>query len=172
MSTLCIDELNRLGDTEVQSIFLRCCNSHYWAKAMSKLRPFASIDTVIEQASVVWEAAQESDILEAFSGHAKIGDLSVKRGEGASAATKKEQGQVAMAGKTTLDELSHLNRLYFEKFGFIYIVFATGKSAREMLELLQSRIENTREQELINGAIEQSKITNLRLKQLLQKQTA
>lgn len=166
MSAWSLEQLNRLNEAEAISVFLSCCNSQRWAESMSQLRPFATLDALLKQAMIAWEASPEEDILEAFSGHAKIGDFSANGSEAASQATQKEQGQVVNANSDTLNDLSRLNQLYLEKFGFIYIVFATGKSATEMLELLQARITNTRNQELSNGAMEQGKITTLRLKQL------
>jgi OHCU decarboxylase len=77
-----------------------------------------------------------------------------------------EQAGVAAASEATLAELARLNQEFYEKFGFIFIVFATSKSANEMLALLKARIDNTREEELRNAAAEQLKITRLRLRNL------
>ena len=79
-----------------------------------------------------------------------------------------EQSAVSQASEETLQALAQGNLDYEKKFGFIFIVCATGKSALEMLELLQARLPNTREQELLNAAREQHAITVLRLQKLLQ----
>jgi len=79
-----------------------------------------------------------------------------------------EQSSVSQASEETLQALARDNVAYLQKFGFIFIVFATGKSAAEMLALLQARLPNSRKQELRNAAQEQHKITALRLHKLLQ----
>ncbi|MBX2848354.1 MAG: 2-oxo-4-hydroxy-4-carboxy-5-ureidoimidazoline decarboxylase [Acidiferrobacterales bacterium] len=170
MKSLTLMELNNLSSKQAKDVFLQCCHSEWWAEIMTGSRPFKSIETVLEYAEMKWQDAKEKDILDAFSGHAQIGDLSGKSGAGPSELTTKEQGQVANAQASILSRLDQLNQSYYEKFGFIYIVFATGKSASEMLEILLSRIDNDRQQELQNGSIEQSKITNLRLKQLFEEE--
>ena len=99
---------------------------------------------------------------EAFQGHPQIGDLAALLNKYASTAST-EQGQVVEADEAVLIALGERNREYLDKFGFIFIVCATGKSAAEMLGLLEARIGNDRETELANGAIEQGKIMRLRL---------
>ena len=105
-------------------------------------------------AHTCWSDAAESERLEAFSGHPQIGDLSALKNRFAATASA-EQGQVAAATEETLLALKSANDAYLEKFGFIFIVCATGKSAEEMLELVNERLPNSRQEELDNGAIEQ-----------------
>ena len=119
------------------------------------------------QATKLFAEATESDILEAFQGHAKIGDIELLKSKYAGKA-QAEQGQILQASEQTITELWQLNQDYEQKNGFIFIVCASGKSAEEMLSILKSRIDNSREQELKNGALEQNKITQLRLTQLIQ----
>jgi len=163
-----LNELNCLPDSQAESKFLECCHSQWWAKKMIEARPFESKENLINTAEHVWSKALEVDILEAFSGHAQIGDLSKKNDGKAHELTQKEQGQVTQTSSLILEQLKKLNDSYFEKFGFIYIVFATGKPAEKMLEILQARISNTREQELSNGSAEQNKITKLRIDNLVE----
>jgi OHCU decarboxylase len=110
----------------------------------------------------------EADWLEAFAAHPLIGDVDSLRAKYAATKTLAagEQSGVASAGEATLAALAEVNRAYRDKFGFIFIVFATGKSAAEMLAILKSRIDNSREQEIRNAAVEQMKITRLRLQKL------
>jgi 2-oxo-4-hydroxy-4-carboxy-5-ureidoimidazoline decarboxylase len=111
----------------------------------------------------------EADILEAFSGHPRIGDVKdLEKKYGSS--PMEEQASVRIAKTRTLELLKVKNDEYLEKFGFIFIVFATGKTAEEMLGLLESRLGNSRETELENGAREQSLIFTKRLRQLLEVQ--
>lgn len=114
-----------------------------------------------------WRRATEEEILEAFSGHPQIGDMNALRDKYASTASA-EQGQVIDAAEVVLLALRQQNQVYLEKFGFIFIICATGKSASEMLALLEERVNNRPDEELANGAIEQGKIMNLRLSILLE----
>ena len=117
-------------------------------------------------AGQVWSALERDDFLEAFSHHPLIGeDLAALRAKFPTTATlsASEQAGVTDADVRTLVDLRALNRIYRERFGFIFIVCASGKTAREMLELLNLRLENPAERELVVAAAEQAKITVLRL---------
>jgi allantoicase len=138
------------------SKFLQCCHSERWAREMTQARPFPSWSGVEEAASIIWKRSTREDILEAFAAHPKIGD---HKGAG-------EQSQVRTAPEATLGELSRLNREYESRFGYIYIVCATGKSAEEMLALLRQRLTNDPAEEIAIAAEEQRLITQLRLRRL------
>lgn len=124
-------------------------------------RPFATKAALLEAADEEWWKLEYHDWLEAFSHHPRIGDRN------ASGAASREQSGVRTARDVQLLELEQLNRLYEEKFGFVFLIFATGKSADEMLDALRVRLQNRREAELRNAAGEQAKITRLRLEKLL-----
>jgi len=135
---------------------------------MIEARPFSDNEDVHAKAETVWEGLNREDWLEAFEHHPKIGErkptsekISSTKGWAA-----EEQAGTAQAATKTLDELHHLNLEYFNKFGFIFIVCATGKSADEMLQLLRERFSNTAEEEIEIAAGEQLKITKLRLEKL------
>jgi 2-oxo-4-hydroxy-4-carboxy-5-ureidoimidazoline decarboxylase len=164
-----IARLNALPEDEVLQLLISCCGSSAWAKEMLMKRPFASTDTLMEAAEACWSTRSEADFLEAFSHHPKIGDISSLRDKFASTAhfASGEQGSVASASEEILQGLARGNADYEQKFGFIFIVCATGKSASEMLELLENRLPNSREEELRIAAGEQSKITRIRLEKLL-----
>ena len=164
-----LDEFNCLSSSQAETVLLECCHSQWWAELMVEQRPYESKQSLLNTAEEIWLKAQEKDILEAFLGHAKIGDLSKNDKEKVSELTLKEQGQVVQTTNAVLDELKQLNELYSEKFGFIYIVCATGKPAEEMLNILQGRIKNTRAQELTNGAAEQNQITKIRINNLVER---
>lgn len=146
----------------------KCCASTRWCELMLKKRPFSSHAHLLSCAETVWKSLKESDWLEAFLGHPKIGDLQSlrKKYHGTTEWTKKEQSAVADASDALLTELSILNEAYASKFGFIFIVCATGKTAQEMLDILRVRIKNERAIELQNAAEEQRKIMILRLEKL------
>lgn len=136
---------------------------------MVAVRPFADLPGLLAAADEAWQKMDEPNLLEAFSAHPQIGNMESLRAK--YAATKSlaagEQSSVAAAGEAVLQVLADGNRAYLEKFGFIFIVCATGKSAREMLDLLLARLPNDRRQELANAAEEQRKITAIRLRKLV-----
>jgi allantoicase len=138
------------------SKFLECCGSSRWAAAMASARPFTSWDQIEETAAQLWKRSTREDLLEAFSAHRRIGD---HRGA-------EEQAGVRTAADATLGELASLNDEYFARFGYIYIVCATGKTADEMLDLLRQRLTNDPEKELAVAAEEQRWITLLRLRKI------
>ena len=137
---------------------------------MVESRPFLSVDGLTAKADETWWELENDDWLEAFRSHPKIGE---KKAEAtistqSQAWSAQEQSGVANAAALTIEELEQLNREYLDKFGFIFIVCATGKSSDEMLAILKSRLGNDHEQELRIAAGEQAKITELRLKKLIE----
>ena len=159
---------DRLNAADARELLANCCASEAWVEGMLARRPFANDEAVIAAAYDVGETLTDEDWLEAFAGHQVIGDIESLRNK--YAATKViaagEQAGLAGAHDAVLGELAELNREYLKRFGFIFIVFATGKSAEQMLAILRTRIGNCREEELQTAAEEQMKITQLRLKKL------
>lgn len=143
----------------------RACGSSRWIDRMMSLRPFGSHDALLKAAREEWFALSESDWLEAFSHHPRIGDRAAleARFPQTHDLSSKEQSGIGIAGADVLQALAQANTDYFDRFGFIFIVCATGKSAAEMLALLLSRLPNDRATELRIAAEEQAKITELRL---------
>ena len=164
-----LDELNALNVADATAAFGTCCTSTAWMQGMANSRPFTSVEHAHKAALDVWAKCDEADFLQAFEGHPKIGDVSSLRKKYANTKglASNEQSGVNVATEETLQALSDGNNEYDEKYGFIFIVYATGKSAGEMLELLQGRLVNDRAQELQNAGVEQSKITALRINKLL-----
>lgn len=165
-----IKRVNQLNLKEAKEEFLKCCHSEKWAKELAARRPFDSVEEFLAAAEEIWFSnTTEADRLEAFKAHPKIGDVDSLRRKYLATKTISalEQKGVDGADQKTLEELASLNHKYEKKFGFIFIVFATGKTAEQMLELLKNRIDNTREEELKNASVEQNKITRQRLEKLL-----
>lgn len=162
--------LNNLSDQEATEQLTRCCGSGGWVKRMMALRPFRSADHLFSTAEEVWLSMSEPDWREAFTHHPKIGDIDSLKAKFATTAnwSANEQSGVDVASDDVLQQLKNLNEDYEHKFGFIFIVCATGKTAPEMLELLKERIGNKPVLELHNAVKEQSKITKLRLEKLCQ----
>lgn len=152
--------LNALLDEPARRFFASACSSTTWIDAMTAVRPFPSVDGVLETARVQFAGLSESDWMEAFGGHPRIGD----RGD---PTENREQAATATASRSILNELVDVNRAYEEKFGFTYIVYATGKSAAEMLDHARRRLENDRATEIANASAEQRKITETRLRRML-----
>lgn len=163
--------LNNLTEHEAKEALRRCCGASNWVTKLVQQRPFEHSEDLKKKAAAVWETMAEKDWLEAFSHHPKIGaDLAALKAKFATTTNwaEGEQSGVKEACEETLVCLRDKNAEYESKFGFIFIVCATGKSADEMLALLLERIENDREKELTIAAGEQAKITQLRLERLCQ----
>jgi 2-oxo-4-hydroxy-4-carboxy-5-ureidoimidazoline decarboxylase len=164
-----IDELDDLTTERAGEELLRCCGSTRWVDGMLSRRPFLSKAMAFAASDAAWAATAEKDWLEAFSHHPRIGGKDALRAKFAATQTwaQGEQAGAAAADEKTLDALAKGNADYEAKFGFIFIVCATGKSAAEMLALLNARLPNDRQKELLNAAAEQAKITKIRLEKLL-----
>ena len=118
-----LDELNSLAAAAAIGEFLRCCGSGRWATAMTAARPFQTFDDVLSTADAIWTALDQPDWLEAFEAHPKIGET------GTAGWSTREQAGVAAATTDVRDRLAAANRKYEARFGYIFIVCATGKSA-------------------------------------------
>ena len=132
------------------------------------MRPFESEAALLDAADRLWWDLASSDWLEAFASHPKIGDREPPRPENAATAewSAREQSGTERAPATVLADLAEMNRHYEARFGFIYIVCATGRSAEELLAILKARLTNTPEDEIQCAAAEQAKITRLRLEKI------
>jgi 2-oxo-4-hydroxy-4-carboxy-5-ureidoimidazoline decarboxylase len=159
---------NKLSSEDAGAALLRCCGSHRWVEQMVERRPFVSAAELFAAADEVWAGFDRVDWLEAFAAHPRIGDLDALRKKFAATAdwASQEQSGVAGASDDTLRQLADGNRRYEERFGYIFIVCATGKSAAEILDILNARLRSAPEQELAIAAAEQAKITRLRLEKL------
>jgi 5-hydroxyisourate hydrolase/2-oxo-4-hydroxy-4-carboxy-5-ureidoimidazoline decarboxylase len=159
-------ELNGLGDDAAVHELLRCCGSTRWAREMAGARPFATMDALTAAADTIAAGLDRADWLEAFAAHPQIGSGGSSRSTGDWSAA--EQAGAASASSDVLARLSEANREYEARFGYIFIVSATGKSAEEMLQLLEGRLDNDPLIEIRIAADEQRKITRLRIARLLE----
>jgi 2-oxo-4-hydroxy-4-carboxy-5-ureidoimidazoline decarboxylase len=163
------ERLNQLDEVAARQTLERCCGSSRWVTGMLAARPFASQSALLECAERVWSRCQPSDFLEAFSHHPEIGaDLNELRRRFAPTAglSESEQAGVAGASEATLLALRQQNRAYRERFGYSFVVCATGKTAEEMLAILERRLGQAPDTELALAAVEQAKITRLRLEKV------
>jgi OHCU decarboxylase len=164
-----LDRLNSLSSRDADAEFLKCCGSTRWAAAMTATRPFANVDELLTKADTIWWSLSAKDWLEAFCAHPKIGEKKAAgaQSEKARKWSAEEQSGIRNAAADTMAALATGNRDYEKRFGFIFIVCATGKSSEEMLAILRARLQNDAETEIAAAAEEQRKITRIRLEKLL-----
>ncbi len=164
------NEFNELKHGEAKVELLKCCGSEKWVDKMILNFPFQNSDTLFQKANDIWyDECSEKDWLEAFKYHPKIGDLSSLKKKYANSKewASDEQSEVQNATQETIENLAKANQAYEDKFGNIFIVCATGKSADEMLNLAKARLKNDPEVEIRLAMGEQQKITLIRLQKLL-----
>jgi 2-oxo-4-hydroxy-4-carboxy-5-ureidoimidazoline decarboxylase len=160
---------NFLALEEAAKEILSCCGSRAWAQRMASCRPFEDVASLLATSDRIWRELSAADWSEAFQSHPRIGE----RGKPAAATAQsaawsaQEQRDVAGAGNSVAIALAEGNQEYERRFGRLFIVCATGKSASEILEILERRLRNDEETELQAAADEQAKITEIRLKKWL-----
>jgi OHCU decarboxylase len=159
--------LNALPLREAETTLLSCCGSSEWARRVAAVRPFGSEEELAETSDRIWRDLLKVDWLEAFSAHPKIGSSAGAGSGPARDWSREEQQGTEGAPSETLAGLAAANRDYEKRFGHIFIVCASGRSAAEMLTLARERLGNDPETELAVAAEEQRKITRIRLAKLL-----
>jgi len=164
-----LDQLNALPVGQARDALARCCGASAWVERMVARRPFVNLDHLLGIAHAFWMGLGRDGWREAFGHHPRIGDLESlrRRFAGTADLASREQAAVAAASPAVLEALAEGNRAYEERFGYIFIVFASGRTADEMLDLLKRRLGNDPEAELGIAAKEQWKIMRLRLDTML-----
>lgn len=169
--SLTLAQFNDLSQEVAVAQLLICCTSSAWANKLAAARPFTDHGALLASSDAIWHDVQanEANLLEAFDGHPQIGNVDSLKAKyrNTQHSAAHEQSGANDAADDVLEALAKGNQDYLDKFGFIFIVFATGKSAQQMLDLLLARLPNDRATELVNAATEQNKITRLRLNKLL-----
>src|SRR5262249_10820423 len=158
-----------LPHADALAALLSCCGSTAWANALTHRRPFSEESFLLFAADEVWRTLTAGDWHEAFRSHPRIGESSAQSFSNTRSAAWSRQEQQAVSG-AAIDirtALADANRAYHRKFGYIFIVCATGKSAAEILEILRRRMHNDLDTELLEAAEQQRQITQLRLKKWL-----
>jgi 2-oxo-4-hydroxy-4-carboxy-5-ureidoimidazoline decarboxylase len=172
MSENGLRNLNAASEKSAFDQLLACCGSVSWARQMVAARPFASRAALDRSAEEIWAGVGEADRLEAFRAHPKIGDLDALRSRFSHDRwAGGEQAGASGAADSVLEALAEANQRYEDRFGFIFIICASGRSADFMLAALNSRIDHSREVELVEAAAQQALITKLRLGKLLEWKT-
>lgn len=175
-----LDDLNALSREAAEQALLRCCGSQRWAREMAARRPWPNLEALAEEADKIWRGLATVDHLQAFAAHPRIGEPGKAGGAGEAGEAgeagrddtrerwaSQEQSRVTSADDDVRERLAAANDGYQARFGFIFIVCATGKSAEEMLVIVDERLKHSPEEELRIAAEEQCKITRLRLEKLL-----
>lgn len=164
-----INELNFLSQHEAKAQFSLFCGADNWVEKMVVARPFKNINDLMVVAEKSWFSLPKESWLEAFDHHPKIGNINSlrKKFEKKAVLSKSEQKGIENAPEDVLLKLAEGNRLYEERFGYIFIVCASGKTAEEMFAMLNRRLSNTPDEEIHIAASEQNKITRLRIKKLI-----
>jgi OHCU decarboxylase len=158
--------LNRAEPAQAAADLLSCCASQSWSTAMTARRPFADVANLLQAAADEWWVLDESDWLEAFAAHPRIGEH--RDGEDRhSTWSRDEQAGVAAGGTSAAVEVAECNAHYEERFGYRFLICATGLGAEEMLDACRRRVSNDPDEEILVAAAEQEKITALRLRKLL-----
>jgi 2-oxo-4-hydroxy-4-carboxy-5-ureidoimidazoline decarboxylase len=157
---------NALPPDEAIRAIVPCCGSQTWAEAMVSRRPMNEEAALLAASDDIWQGLGEADWLEAFRSHPRIGESHAEKTvqPQSSAWSEQEQQKAAAADAAVKMALKWGNREYERKFGRIFIVCATGKSASEILEILRRRLHNDDATELQQAAEEQRQIMHLRLK--------
>lgn len=164
-----LEQFQSLSRQQKLKLLLDCCGSKNWAKQMSQQMPFANSTQLFTAADTIWTALAPTDWLEAFQHHPPIGGkrAKAKQSFAASRWSVDEQSKTQAAAPDVLRALAVENQTYAAKFGYIFLICATGKTSDEILQALRQRMPNNPEVELRVAAEEQRKITRLRLEKLL-----
>jgi 2-oxo-4-hydroxy-4-carboxy-5-ureidoimidazoline decarboxylase len=160
---------NRLSVQDAVQEILPCCGSEKWARDLAGRRPIPDESTLVAASDEIWGRLHTEDWLDAFSKHPRIGERKAAPEAPARSAawSAEEQQGVTVAGESVLGTLGQANQEYEQRFGRVFIVCASEKSATEMLDILRRRMRNDDAAELREAAEEQRKITNIRLKKWL-----
>jgi 2-oxo-4-hydroxy-4-carboxy-5-ureidoimidazoline decarboxylase len=163
-----LSTINGWPEDEATAAFQRCCGSSRWSERMARLRPFTSEEALLDAAERTWWELDRADWLEAFAAHPRIADREALRAKFAATAawSAREQAGAEGAPEGILQALADGNQQYYDRFGYIFIVCATGKTAEEMLALLRERLTNDPDREIRVAAAEQAKIARIRLEKL------
>ncbi len=153
--------LDGLGTADAWATLDRCCGARRWVDAMLAARPFGDDAMLYAAAERTWWSLAPADWLEAFARHPRIGER-VRADDLA----RREQGGMDRASAGTREALAQGNRAYEGRFGHVFLIRATGRTPEEMLSELQRRLGNDSATELRVAAMEQAKITRLRLEKL------
>jgi len=162
------EQWNSAQAPEAEAALLACCGSPQWARVLTDRRPYPSVDALLAEAEAVWFELPEPEWLAAFACHPRIGETKAPPTAGAQFAhwSGTEQASAQATLEAVASALVAGNRAYEAKFGFLYIVFASGRTAPDLLRVLEDRLANDRETELREAARQQWAIAHLRIERM------
>jgi 2-oxo-4-hydroxy-4-carboxy-5-ureidoimidazoline decarboxylase len=166
-----LDRWNALEFESAAAAILPCNGSPHWARAMALSRPIPMPEALYATSDSIWAELPREAWHAAFASHPRIGQSHAQATAQSLAWSAGEQAK-ANPDEATRQALAEANVVYEEKFGRIFIVCATGKSASEMLEILNRRLGNDAETEFLEAAEQQRQITRIRLKKWLDQEAA
>ena len=166
--SLTLDGLNALPASDAERELLACCGSRAWAREVAAGRPYPDVETLLVTSDRIWWRLPPDDWLEAFANHPRIGErAAAKATRNDQRWSEAEQARAQQGAASVLGELAAANAQYEDRFGHVFLICATGKSADEILAHARSRLQNSPERELRVAAEEQRRITHLRVRKLL-----
>lgn len=168
--TISFQDFQQLPEKEATAGLLRCCGCQEWARKVLEKRPYSSREAFLNEIESIWFSLDESCWREAFDHHPRIGDIEnlKKKFPRSHDLSSQEQSGLDGAGDEALQKLAQGNKDYEEKFGHLFLVCASGKTAAEMLEILENRMQNSPEKEMKVAIGEQNKITRLRVEKWIE----
>jgi 2-oxo-4-hydroxy-4-carboxy-5-ureidoimidazoline decarboxylase len=161
--------INSLDAESAYKAFYQTCACNEFCKLMVETRPYINKEELFNKAKDIFKSLNKDQWLESFEGHPKIGDVNSlkEKFKNTKATASNEQSGINSASDVILNDLTLYNEKYFNKFGYIFIICATGKTALEMLTLLRKRIEHNEEEEIYIASLEQLEITLIRMEKLV-----
>lgn len=167
--TLTLSAFNALPASDAERELLACCGSRAWARTVVEKRPYPGIDALLATSDRVWSSLTPDDWLEAFARHPRIGERATATAPAAERGwSEREQSRAQAGDPSVLAELAVANAEYEDRFGHVFLICATGKSADDILANARARLHNDPKRELHVAAEEQRRITHLRLRKLLE----
>ncbi len=162
-----IDTLNATSTEELRATFKAVCHADRWVEAMLEGLPYDSPEQLRDHASKAWAQCERADWRQALDGHPRIGQKA-KGNDLASRWSRTEQSQAGQdQDESVKAELADVQEAYYQKFGFIFLIFASGRSSAEILEVARERIQHSEDQEWPIVSQELAKIIDLRLERHL-----
>ena len=156
-----LEAINKGEREETRAVLLRCCGSEQWAEQILDRRPFQNTEAILAAAESVWWSLAARDCLQAFAAHPRIGAKKLSEW------CAREQSGLDSTSERVLERLARGNEAYEERFGWIFLINASGKDGSEILRLMESRLANESDVELRIAAGEQAQIISIRLRRLL-----
>lgn len=157
---------NALEEHTALAVLLEVCASTAWAGRIVAARPYAAAEDLCAASDAATAELTTADLEEAMAGHPPIG-----RPRAGDPASAREQRGMAGASEELRAEMLELNLSYQEKFGHVFLICATGRTAEQMRDAVKERMGNAPDQEREIVRAELGRINRIRLVRLLEEET-